>query len=178
MLILQKYRYCQNISAITYCNYFKKCLKLFKHDLTYEAAATAPFTRWLPPAPTMWHTFIKGIHSKEESCTADSKSLYSVRNKCHGTNSWAALEHGALSPHWESEDSQQPVFKGPAIVQTEEPILKLVGQERKEVGNLDPLPHGVTRQCQICFQGLGRLQTARTSSPLAALGQPWRHKHA
>lgn len=46
-----------------------------------------------------------------------------MRNKCHNTNSWAALKHGALSPCWESEDSQQPVFKG--SVQTEKPILKL-----------------------------------------------------
>lgn len=49
-------------------------------------------------------------------------------------NSWAALEHRALSPHWESEDSQQPVFKGPAIVQTEEPILKTCGPGKEGGG--------------------------------------------
>lgn len=81
-------------------------------------------------------------------------------------NIWAALEHRALLP---VRGFQQPLYKTPAVVQTEEPILKFGGQERNEVRKM---PHGVTHQSQMCLQGLGRLQITRTSSPLAALGQP------
>lgn len=93
-----------------------------------------------------------------------------MRNKCHGTNSWAALEHGVLSPHWESKDSQQPVFKGPAIVQTEEPILKTCGPGKEGGGKSGSAATWSHPPVPNLFSGTGQATDSQDKQPLGSTG--------
>lgn len=65
---------------------FKKMPKTFQTWFNVWSSSHSSINQVSSPQhPTSDILLIKKL-SKEESCTADSKSFYSVRNKCHGMN--------------------------------------------------------------------------------------------